>query len=142
MMQETFWKCWLHVAPNTCEIAAKFVQENQFPEFSAIRKDEKPGLNIPASNPTFSHCNFANFAHCDFDVSPYMVSLWISTDVDGTLIEDDDEEQKAPSGGHFFWPDYGVAADFGACQGVVFWLWQVQDNWHATALSTTHGDYD
>lgn len=97
---------------------------------------------MPASNLTFSHANFANLPHLDFDVSPYTVGLWLCTRPDGTLIEDDDEELKAHSGGQFFWADYGLAADFGKCPGVVFLVWRGKDDRHATADSTTHGDYE
>ncbi|KAF8593315.1 hypothetical protein BDV93DRAFT_392315, partial [Ceratobasidium sp. AG-I] len=84
------------------------------------------------SNLTFSHGNFANVPHLDFDISPFTFGLWFSTRPDGTLIGNDTEELEAHQGGQFFWPDYGIAADFGKNPGVAFLMWRGPTDRHAT----------
>ncbi|KAF8596954.1 hypothetical protein BDV93DRAFT_399593, partial [Ceratobasidium sp. AG-I] len=89
-------------------------------------------VKAPGSSVTYSHKNFANIPHCDFDVSPWTFGIWGTVIQDGSLINDDQKEATAISGGQFFWADYGIAADFGKNPGITLLLWRGNTDRHAT----------
>jgi hypothetical protein len=117
------------------------VAKNKIPAFGKTSiVDAFVGSGI-ASCLTATRDDFANIPHKDNDTSPYTFGMWLTTRNDGSLVLDAKECEDAVKGGQFFWGDWGVAADFGQCPGLVELVWRGKDDFHGTAVSETKPGY-
>jgi hypothetical protein len=129
------------LAPVCAEACMQHVIDANIPAFGMGQIElafEDAGI---ASCLTATRNDFANLPHKDNDSSPYTYGVWLTTKTNGDLVMDEDECRNAVQGGEFFWADYGIAADFGACPGLIELIWRGKDDRHGTARSVTRDGY-
>jgi hypothetical protein len=141
LFQSMFQDAFEELAPICADACCKHVSEARIPGLGQVSIELAFQDASIASCLTATRANFANMPHCDSDMTPFTYGVWLTTRKDGTLVVDNKECEDVVNGGEFFWANYGVAARFRVCPGLIELIWHGKDDRHGTALSKTQPDY-